>query len=77
MREKRTCYFLSPFSSFSLTLELYRVNDVSDYVNSLEPLGSDPFFVEHSLEPGTEYIIFIVGNDDTERGEYTLRLDDG
>ena len=64
-------------SSFSSTLQLYRVNDVSDYVNSLELLGSDPDFVEHSLEPGTEYIIFIVGDDDTQLGGYSLFLDDG
>jgi hypothetical protein len=64
-------------SMFSSTLELYEVTDVSDYVNSLTLLESGAAFVEHSLEPGTEYLIIISGDDDTELGEYFLDTDDG
>jgi hypothetical protein len=66
---------LSP--NFLSTLELFEVTDVSDYVNSLTLLESGADFVEHSLEPGTEYLIIISGEDDTELGVYFLDTDDG
>ena len=69
-------FSLFGFPSLVGFLTLYRVDDPSDYVNSLVLLDSDPFLINHLLEPGTEYLIVITGDDDTELGEYELIFDD-
>ncbi len=71
----------NPNSRFDSYLELYRVNDVSDYEASLELLAFDDnsshgvdALLTHRLDPDTEYLIFVSGDSLDPEGPYTLDL---
>jgi hypothetical protein len=69
-------------SGFDSWLELARVGDVNDPVNTLTFLAQDDdsgpgldAMLTHSLQANTEYIISVSGYDDSETGSYTLHMD--
>lgn len=68
-------------SDFDSQLELFRIDDLDDYIGSAVWLAYDDDSGEgrnarlsHDLVPLTEYMIRIAGADDFSRGAYTLRI---
>lgn len=68
-------------SSFDSWLELYEIRNLSDPANSAVLLNEDDDSngnldarITWTLQPNTEYVIFISGYDDAARGSYSLSI---